>query len=98
MTNNSWQPQWVRQLNRCGELSDYDKLQEKHQKASKVVAKMKAEIEELEKEDKRLCNVISDLHDDIRRYDRKIKKQQMLINIQWDIIASLMELKGVIEE
>jgi uncharacterized protein (UPF0335 family) len=59
---------------------------------------MSERINELEKEDKRLCNVISDLHDDIRRYDRKIKKQQMLINIQWDIIACLMELKGVIED
>lgn len=75
-----------------------EKLQEKHHKASKVVAKLKAEIEELEKEDKRLCNVISDLHDDLRKYDRKVKKQQMLINIQWDIIACLMELKGVIED
>jgi len=31
-------------------------------------------------------------------YERKLKKQQMLINIQWDIIACLMELKGVIED
>ena len=54
-------------------------------------------INELEKEDKRLCNVITDLHDDIRKYDKKIKKQAMIIQIQWDIIASLMELKGVIE-
>jgi uncharacterized protein (UPF0335 family) len=59
---------------------------------------MSERINELEKEDKRLCNVISDLHDDLRKYDRKVKKQQMLINIQWDIIASLMELKGVIED
>ena len=28
----------------------------------------------------------------------KVKKQQMIINIQWDIIACLMELKGVIED
>jgi hypothetical protein len=55
-------------------------------------------IEELNTENNRLCKVISDLHDDIRKYDRKVKKQQMLINIQWDIIASLMELKGVIED
>lgn len=59
---------------------------------------MSERINELEKEDKRLCNVISDLHDDLRKYDRKVKKQQMLINIQWDIIACLMELKGVIED
>lgn len=55
-------------------------------------------INELEKEDKRLNEVINDLHDDIRSYNRKVKKQNMLINIQWDIIASLMELKGVIED
>jgi uncharacterized protein (UPF0335 family) len=59
---------------------------------------MSERINELEKEDKRLCNVISDLHDDLRKYDRKVKKQQMLINIQWDIIACLMELKGVIDD
>lgn len=62
------------------------------------IIQLSERLNELEKEDKRLCNVISDLHDDIERYDRKIKKQQMLINIQWDIIASLMELKGVIED
>ena len=28
----------------------------------------------------------------------EVKKQQMIINIQWDIIACLMELKGVIED
>ena len=27
-----------------------------------------------------------------------IDKQHMIINIQWDIIACLMELKGVIED
>ena len=31
-------------------------------------------------------------------YERKLKKQQMVINIQWDIIACLMELKGVIDD
>lgn len=55
-------------------------------------------IEELKEEDKRLNQVINDLHDDIRRYDRKLKKQAMVINIQWDIISALMELKGVIED
>lgn len=30
--------------------------------------------------------------------NKKVKKQQMIINIQWDIIACLMELKGVIED
>lgn len=56
------------------------------------------ENDELKKEDKRLNNIIIELHDDIRKYNTKVKKQQMLINIQWDIIASLMELKGVMED
>ena len=55
------------------------------------------ELEELKTEDRRLCNVISDLHSDIRNYNEKIKKQEKIINIQWDIITSLMKLKGAIE-
>ena len=34
----------------------------------------------------------------ISELERKLKKQEMLVNIQWDIIACLMELKGVIED
>lgn len=55
-------------------------------------------IEELEEEDKRLNQIIINLHDDIAKYKQKIQKQNMIINIQWDIIACLMELKGVIED
>ena len=55
-------------------------------------------IKELEEEDKRLNQIIINLHDDIARYKQKIQKQHMIINIQWDIIACLMELKGVIED
>ena len=55
-------------------------------------------IEDLRLEDKRLNEVIINLHKELRQYDKKIKKQQMIINIQWDIIACLMELKGVIED
>lgn len=55
-------------------------------------------IEELEEEDKRLNQIIINLYDDIARYKQKIQKQHMIINIQWDIIACLMELKGVIED
>ena len=55
-------------------------------------------IEELKEEDKRLNDVIINLHKELRQYDKKIKKQQMIIGIQWDIIACLMELKGVIED
>lgn len=55
-------------------------------------------IEELKEEDKRLNQIIINLYDDIGRYKQKIQKQHMIINIQWDIIACLMELKGVIED
>lgn len=55
-------------------------------------------IKELEEEDKRLNQIIINLHDDIATYKQKIQKQHMIINIQWDIIACLMELKGVIED
>lgn len=55
-------------------------------------------IKELEEEDKRLNQIIINLHDDITTYKQKIQKQHMIINIQWDIIACLMELKGVIED
>ena len=55
-------------------------------------------IEELRAEDKRLNDVITNLHNELRQKDKKIKKQYMIINIQWDIIACLMELKGVIED
>ena len=55
-------------------------------------------IEDLRLEDKRLNEVIINLHKELRQYDKKIKKQQMIINIQWDIIACLMELKGVIDD
>lgn len=55
------------------------------------------ELDELKMEDSRLCNIISDLHNDIGDCNEKIKRQDMIINIQWDIITSLMELKGVVE-
>ena len=52
------------------------------------------ELDELKTEDSRLCNIISGLHNDIGDYKNKIKRQDTVINIQWDIITSLMELKG----
>lgn len=55
-------------------------------------------IEDYRAEDKRLNDVITNLHKELKQYDKKIKKQQMIIGIQWDIIACLMELKGVIED
>lgn len=38
------------------------------------------------------------MNDTIEELRAEVKKQQMIINIQWDIIACLMELKGVIED
>ena len=55
-------------------------------------------IEDYKTEDKRLNEVIINLHNELGQNNKKIKKQQMIINIQWDIIACLMELKGVIED
>ena len=55
-------------------------------------------IEELRAEDKRLNEIIINLRNELRQNSKEIKKQQMIINIQWDIIACLMELKGVIED
>lgn len=55
-------------------------------------------INELKEEDKRLNEIIINLHKELRQKDDKVKKQNMIINIQWDMIACLLELKGVIED
>ena len=55
-------------------------------------------IEELRVEEKRLNNIIINLYEELGEYDKKVKKQNMIINIQWDLIACLMELKGVVED
>ena len=55
-------------------------------------------IEELRQEDERLNQVIIDLHKDLRKCNRQIKKQSMLINVQWDIINCMMDLKNILEE
>ena len=55
-------------------------------------------IEDLRAEEKRLNEIIIDLHNELAQNSKKMKKQNMIINIQWDIIACLMELKGVIED
>lgn len=59
---------------------------------------MTDEIEELKAEDKRLNEIIINLHKELRQYNKKVKKQNMIINIQWDMIACLMELKGVLDD
>ena len=55
-------------------------------------------IEYLRAEENRLNEIIINLHNELAQNSKEIKKQQMVIGIQWDIIACLMELKGVIED
>ena len=55
-------------------------------------------IEELEEEDKRLNQIIINLHDDIRRYKQKIKVQGYIIGTQQDIISAFCELVGMIND
>ena len=55
-------------------------------------------IEYLRAEENRLNEIIINLHNELAQNSKEIKKQNMIINIQWDIIACLMELKGVIED
>lgn len=55
-------------------------------------------IKELEEEDKRLNQVIINLHDDIRRYKQKIKVQGYIIGTQQDIISAFCELVGMVND
>ena len=49
-------------------------------------------IKDLKTEDKRLCNVISNLYNEIAGYNEKIEKQERVISTQQDIINNLIEL------
>ena len=82
-------------MNDMQDLGKPDGLEEYVEKRTKDKDEI---IEDLRAEDKRLNEVIINLHNELRQNDKKIKKQNMIINIQWDIIACLMELKGVIED
>ena len=62
------------------------------------ILKMSEKINELEKEDKRLNQVIIDLHKDIRKYNRKVKMQDHIIDTQQDIINALVELVSLIND
>ena len=53
-------------------------------------------IKDLEAEDRRLCNVISNLYSEIGKYNEKIEKQEQVIHTQHDIINNLIELIGLI--
>lgn len=52
----------------------------------------------LQNENERLNQVIIDLHDDIRKYNRKIKMQDHIIDTQQDIINTLVELVSLIND
>ena len=54
--------------------------------------------EYVEKRTKEKDEIIEVLRAENKQLGKKIKKQDMIIDIQWDIIACLMELKGVIED
>ena len=55
-------------------------------------------IKELEEEDKRLNQIIINLHDDLRRYKQKIKVQGYIIGTQQDIISAFCELVGMVND
>ena len=58
---------------------------------------MLEEIKELKTEDKRLCNIISNLYTEIAGYNEKIKKQERIIHTQQDIINNRTELIKAIQ-
>ena len=55
-------------------------------------------IEELRAEDKRLNDVITNLHKELRQYNRKVKMQDHIIDTQQDIINAFCELVGMIND
>ena len=55
-------------------------------------------IEELRAEDKRLNDVITNLHNELRQYDKKVKMQDHIIDTQQDIINAFCELVGMIND
>ena len=55
-------------------------------------------IEELRAEDKRLNDVITNLHKELRQYNKKVKMQDHIIDTQQDIINAFCELVGMIND
>ena len=55
-------------------------------------------IEDLRAEDKRLNDVITNLHRELRQYDKKVKMQDHIIDTQQDIINAFCELVGMIND
>lgn len=55
-------------------------------------------IEDLRVEEKRLNDIIINLHKDIEKYNRKVKMQDNIIDTQQNIIIALMELVSLIND
>ena len=79
-------------MQNLGKLDGLDEYVEKRTKDKDEI------IEDLRAEDKRLNQVIINLHDDIRRYKQKVKMQDNIIDIQQEIIKSFCELVGMIND
>ena len=55
-------------------------------------------IEDYRAEDKRLNDVIINLHKELKQYNRKVKMQDHIIDTQQDIINALVELVSLIND
>ena len=82
-------------MNDMQNLGEIDGLNEYVEKRTKDKDEI---IEELRAEDKRLNQVIIDLHKDIRKYNRKVKMQEHIIDTQQDIINAFCELVSLIND
>ena len=77
------------------DLGELDGLNEYVEKRTKDKDEI---IEDLRAEDKRLNDVIINLHKDIEKYNRKVKMQDNIIDTQQNIIIALMELVSLIND
>ena len=82
-------------MNDMQDLGELDGLNEYVEKRTKDKDEI---IEDLRAEDKRLNDVIINLHKDIEKYNRKVKMQDNIIDSQQNIIIALMELVSLIND
>ena len=82
-------------MNDMQDLGELDGLNEYVEKRTKDKDEI---IEDLRAEDKRLNDVIINLHKDIEKYNRKVKMQDNIIDTQQNIIIALMELVSLIND
>ena len=59
---------------------------------------LEASNDEFKVEDKRLCDVVSGLHDEIRLYHDKLHKQNKILALQYEIIESYKEMVKVYDD